>query len=95
MRVYTFSEARQNFASVLERARREGEVKIKRRDGQVFLVQPERFSRSPLDVPVVKGDFSTEEIVGIVRQMRERARGLPRGKSSGQSARERTKLKHR
>jgi hypothetical protein len=27
--------------------------------------------------------------------MRERARGLPRGKSSGQSARERTKLKHR
>ena len=82
MRVYTYSEARQNFASVLERARREGEVKIKRRDGQVFLVQPERLRRSPLDVPVVKTDFSTEEIVNIVRKMRARARWLPKSKSS-------------
>jgi antitoxin Phd len=77
MRVYTFSEARQNFASVLERARREGKVKIKRRDGQTFLVQPEDLQRSPLDVPVVKADFSTDEIVKIVRDMRENARGLP------------------
>jgi antitoxin Phd len=82
VRVYTFSEARQNFASVLERARREGEVRIKRRDGQVFLVQAESLSRSPLDVPVVKADFSTEEIVNIVRKMRARARGLPKSKSS-------------
>jgi hypothetical protein len=42
MTVYTFSEARQRFASLLERARREGAVRVKRRDGQTFLIQPEQ-----------------------------------------------------
>ena len=90
MRVYMFSEARQKFASVLEWARREGKVQIKRRDGQTFLVQPERSSRSPLDVPVVKADISTDEIVKIVREMRENARGLPERKVSPRSSRKRT-----
>ena len=72
MTVYTFSEARQKFASLLERARREGAVRVKRRDGQVFLIQPEKSRRSPLDVPMVDAEFSTEEVVGIVREMRQR-----------------------
>lgn len=32
MMVYTYSEARQNFASVLEQARKEGAVRIRRRE---------------------------------------------------------------
>ncbi len=72
MTVYTFSEARQNFATILERARREGAVRVKRRDGQVFLIQPERQMRSPLDVPGINSDISGEEIVDVVREMRER-----------------------
>ncbi len=72
MRVYTFSEARQKFASLLERARREGAVRVKRRDGQVFLIQPERSPRSPLDVAGIESELSDEEIVGIVREMRQR-----------------------
>jgi len=31
MRIYTFSEARQNFASILEKAKTEGRVLIKRK----------------------------------------------------------------
>jgi hypothetical protein len=73
--VYTFSEARQKFASVLERARRDGAVRVKRRDGQVFLIQPERPRRSPLDVPGVDAGASTREIVDIVREMRQRVAG--------------------
>ena len=73
MTVYTFSEARQKFASLLERARREGAVRVKRRDGQVFLIQPERRRRSPLDVPGITTSVSREEIVGVVREMREQA----------------------
>lgn len=73
MTVYTFSEARQKFASLLERARREGAVRVKRRDGQVFLIQPERRRRSPFDVPGIDADVSREEIVGIIREMREQA----------------------
>jgi hypothetical protein len=37
-------------ASVLKEAAREGEVYIKRQDGQVFVVRPEPRTRSPLDV---------------------------------------------
>ena len=51
MTVFTFSEARQKFAAILERARREGAVRVKRRDGQVFIIQPDRSRHSPLDVP--------------------------------------------
>ena len=35
MREYTFSRARQEFSSLLDLARREGGVLIRRRDGQV------------------------------------------------------------
>ena len=72
MTVYTFSEARQKFASLLDRARREGAVRVKRRDGQVFVIQPDRPQRSPLDVPGIETEMPTEEIVGIVREMRQR-----------------------
>ena len=50
MKSYTFSEARQNFAAVLEQARRDGVVRIQRRDGQSFVLMPEPATTSPLDV---------------------------------------------
>jgi hypothetical protein len=73
MKVYTFSEARQNLASVLDEARKEGAVRIRRRDGQVFLLKPEISSRSPLDLPGVDVDITTAEIVAFVREGRERS----------------------
>jgi len=51
MKEYTFSEARQRLSSLLDRARKEGSVRIRRRDGQKFILQPDLQSRSPLDVP--------------------------------------------
>jgi hypothetical protein len=89
-KVYTFSEARQKFAALLERARREGAVRVKRRDGQVFLIQPERSQRSPLDVAGVDSDLSGEEIVDIVREMRQRANVLGPGKNFSRTVRKRT-----
>ncbi len=68
--VYTYSEARQNLATVLEKAAREGEVRIKRRDGRVFVVRLEKKTGSPLDVPAVDLGVSTEEIVGYIREAR-------------------------
>ena len=38
MKVYSFSEARQNFASVLDLAQKNGSVRITRRDGQAFII---------------------------------------------------------
>jgi hypothetical protein len=70
MKEYTFSEARQRFASVLDRARKEGSVRIKRRDGQKFILQPETQRKSPLDVPGIKTDLKRDEIVEIIRTSR-------------------------
>jgi hypothetical protein len=70
MKVYTYSEARQNFATVLEQARREGAVRIRRRDGQSFVLKPEARAGSPLDVKGVDLNLTADEIVGFVREGR-------------------------
>ena len=58
MKVYSYSQARQQLAEVLNFARREGAVEIRRRDGRVFLVRPAAGAGSPLDVPTVKKQIS-------------------------------------
>ena len=72
MVTYTFSEARQKLSSVLEKARKEGEVLIKRRDGSVFVIKPLSKAGSPLDVNGVDLALSKKEIVDVVREIRER-----------------------
>jgi antitoxin Phd len=72
MNVYTFSEARQKLATVLEEAQRKGAVRIKRRDGSEFEIAPVRSQASPLDVQGVDLGLSDEEIVSAVREVRAR-----------------------
>ena len=72
MRVYTYSEARQNLATLLDVAKKDGAVAIRRRDGQTFILSPEAVGSSGLDVEGIDLDIATEEIVEIVRQGRER-----------------------
>ncbi|MCJ7760726.1 type II toxin-antitoxin system prevent-host-death family antitoxin [Candidatus Bathyarchaeota archaeon] len=75
MQVYTYSEARQNLSSVLDRAESTGKVIIRRKDGRTFALVPERTRRSPLDVPSIQATIPTEELVEIVRKERGRTRG--------------------
>ena len=70
MKVYSYSEARRQLAALLNRARREGEVEIRRRDGQVFVVRPTTRHGSPLDVPGVNAGLSREEVLDLVRESR-------------------------
>ena len=72
MKVYTYSEARQKLAEVLQQAESTGKAMIRRKDGRTFALVPERLPASPLDVPTVKADISTQEIVDIIRKGRER-----------------------
>ncbi len=72
MRVYTYSEARQKLASLLDAAQREGAVLIRRRDGRSFLLQPEPSAASPMDVGAVDLGVTTDEIVALVREGRTR-----------------------
>jgi len=50
MKVFTLTEARQKLASLLEQAAKYGEVRIKRRDGQVFVISPQKRQGFPLAV---------------------------------------------
>jgi hypothetical protein len=70
MKEYTFSEARQKLASLLNSARKDGAVRIRKRDGQKFILSPERQSRSPLDVPGLNLRIKRNEIIEIVRSSR-------------------------
>jgi len=72
MKTYTFSEARQRFAAVLEKAKIEGKVLIKRKDGSLFEIHPVPKKDSPLNIMGVKLDLSADEIVDVVREIRRR-----------------------
>ncbi|MDR0784563.1 MAG: type II toxin-antitoxin system Phd/YefM family antitoxin [Treponema sp.] len=75
MRIYNYSEARQNFTSVLNTALRE-EVIITRKDGSKFKILPIETKKtkghSPLEnIKGIKANISTEELVEIIREGRE------------------------
>jgi len=72
MTEYTFSEARQKLASILDKARRDGAVRIRRRDGQVFVLKPERAQESPLDVPGINLKIVRKEIVDLIKEGRRK-----------------------
>ena len=72
MKVYTFSEARQNFASILDQAQKEGAVRVTRRDGRAFTIRPVTEATSPLAVKSASVKVKRSEIVAAVREGRER-----------------------
>jgi len=74
MKLYTYSDARQQFASVLDTASREGKVLIRKRDGSLFALVPEPTVRSPFDVTGVSTDIKTSEILATIRKERGRSR---------------------
>jgi antitoxin Phd len=74
MKEYTYSEARQRFSTVLDKAYRDGAVRIKRRDGKVFVVRPEEKSRSPLDVGGIDLKIDRSEILDFIVAGRRKAR---------------------
>ncbi|MEJ2055389.1 MAG: hypothetical protein P8X42_15850 [Calditrichaceae bacterium] len=44
---------------------------IKRKDGAYFIVRPVNLKKSPLDVKGVDTNFSIDEIINVIREMRE------------------------
>ena len=72
MQVYTYSEARQKLSMILDQAENTGKVLIRRKDGRTFALIPEKVISSPLDVPTIKAKITTQEIVDIIREGRER-----------------------
>lgn len=76
MRQFNFTEARNNFASVLEMAKQEGVICISKRDGESFYITPVKAKKSPLDIEGVDLGLSATEIVSLVAEGRERSYGF-------------------
>lgn len=72
MTTYTYSEARQNLATVLDKAKKDGEILIRRKDGSFFVVKPLYSKSSPLDVDGIDINIKTDEILDIIREVRQR-----------------------
>jgi hypothetical protein len=74
MRIYNYSQARQNFTSVLNIALKE-EVVIRRKDGSRFRIVPiieDKKEKSPLEgIKGVKANVTTSELIEIIREGRE------------------------
>lgn len=72
MKVFTYSEARQNLSKLLILAQTE-EVEIRRKDGSVFTVRVKRNAqKSPFDVSGVNTQATTKDVLDSVRESRER-----------------------
>ena len=70
MKVYTYFEARQSLASILDEAYREGAVGVRRKDGCMFVLRLEPSKGSPLDIKGMNLGVTTDEIVEFIRERR-------------------------
>ena len=68
--LYTVTEAKRNLALILDRAAREGVVRIKRRDGATFVIKLEQKTVSPLDVEGIPMGLSRDEILEFIHDGR-------------------------
>ncbi len=70
MKVFTYSEARQNLSELLNTAQNE-EVEIRRRDGSIFsIVSKTEKEKSPFDVAGIKTRATTQDILDAVKESR-------------------------
>jgi len=71
--MYSYSKARQNLASLLEQALKEGKVRIKRKDGTIFVIKPEsKIKCSPLDIESMNLHITTSEIIQFIHDSRKK-----------------------
>jgi len=73
LKTYTYTEARRRLAALLDEAQRTGRVQIRRRDGQLFVLQPATQGRSPLDVPGVSAGLLAGDSAAWLREERRAA----------------------
>lgn len=73
MKIYTYSQARERLADILEESKKE-EVVIRRRKGDMFSIVPKsRHLRSPFDVPGLRKGITKREILEAIQESREQS----------------------
>jgi prevent-host-death family protein len=70
MKVYTYSQARKNLKSLLDEAQEQGEVTIRHRNGESFVITPSKKKTSHLDAGELVTNIPLEEINKAVQESR-------------------------
>lgn len=70
MKVYTYTKTRERLAEILDLAALGEEIRIKRKEGQMFRILLVVDSKSPLDVKPVLSHITREEIVSSIHEGR-------------------------
>lgn len=71
MKIYTYSQARERLADILEESKKE-EIIIRRRKGDMFSIVPKMpIRRSPFDVTGLQKNISRKEILEAIQDSRE------------------------
>ncbi|MFH1961895.1 MAG: type II toxin-antitoxin system Phd/YefM family antitoxin [bacterium] len=70
MAICTYSNASQNLDLLLEEVIKEGEARIKSKDGQIFVIRPGQKIDSALDVEGINLGISTNEIIQFIHEGR-------------------------
>lgn len=73
MKTYTYSQARERLADILEESKKE-EILIRRRKGDIFSIAPKApVRRSPFDVSGLRKNISRKEILEAIHESRKQA----------------------
>lgn len=71
MKTYTYSQARERLADILEESKKE-EIIIRRRKGDLFSVIPKTPTRrSPFDIAGLQKNISRKEILEAIQESRK------------------------
>lgn len=71
--IYTSSEVQKQFSTLLKKALREGQVVFRTRDGQIFVIRPEKpAKKSPFEVRSIKLPITRANILEAVHEGRAR-----------------------
>lgn len=73
MMIYTSSEVQKQFPALLKKALREGQLRFKTNDGQVFIISPVILAReSPFEIRSIKLNITRSDILEAVQESRTR-----------------------
>ena len=71
MKVYTYTKTRENLAKILDLAAFGEEIRIKRKDGQLFQILLITENKSPFEVDPISSNIARDEIVSAIHEGRK------------------------
>ena len=73
MKIYTYSQARQKLADILEESKKEEVIIRRRKRDMINIIPKSQGRRSSFDIPGLRKGITRKEILEAIRESRDRA----------------------